>query len=325
MRAKAPSHRASEEQVLSMIRLYEDGYGCTEIGERLGFSGQSVWRWMKKRGVQIRPPSESNRKHTLNAAAFNDRSPAARYWAGFLMADGCVTGNKSTALSVGLGAQDAHHLEKLKAFLGSTHPVSMRPNRGYGEAGLIAALVIVSQELAESLKAWGIVPRKTWAAEVPDFLSEDVDFFRGLVDGDGWICLSCGKGHRDGYPVVGLTGTRAVCEAYSRWATTVTDHPHSIVANGSVFKVVTSGVRAQSLVRMMYSDPCVSLDRKQERARQVIEWVSRRPPFTYHHSGSQKPRVCGVEGCDHTVHAKGLCRLHYRRQHKSTPHQPSFF
>src|SRR5216683_3432093 len=71
----------------------------------------------------------------INHAAFDALTPEARYWAGFLMADGCLSLAKRRRkngkivfyklVSVQLKVTDCSHLFKLRRFLHSGHKITV--------------------------------------------------------------------------------------------------------------------------------------------------------------------------------------------------------
>lgn len=153
---------------------------------------------------------------------FLTEGPVQAYWAGFLLADGCISqpqraqGRPQTFLTA--ASKDLAHLEQLKAALASTYKIS-GPYAGCWH------LSVPSAALCQSLRRWNVVPRKSLIAS-PPALPESLEshWARGVMDGDG--CLSTayrgckavkrnGKGRppRPGrvYPVASIAGTESVC------------------------------------------------------------------------------------------------------------------
>lgn len=48
----------SQEQIDDAVRLYGTGLSLEQIGSRLGWDHNTIYRHLKKRGVQMRGPSD---------------------------------------------------------------------------------------------------------------------------------------------------------------------------------------------------------------------------------------------------------------------------
>lgn len=53
-----PRKVISPEQINQAIELYEAGNSSVTIGSRLGYDGATIWRALKKHGVQMRNSNE---------------------------------------------------------------------------------------------------------------------------------------------------------------------------------------------------------------------------------------------------------------------------
>src|SRR5579864_3198646 len=125
-----------KDTVLKCITEYQAGASFSQLAARHGVSVSAIWSHLKKAGVPRRPVS-SFRRHAVNQAAFDTITEESAYWIGFLMADGCIPfqQGKSWGFIVSLSLCDRGHLEKLKSFLGSEHPISEKHIRGGGYPG----------------------------------------------------------------------------------------------------------------------------------------------------------------------------------------------
>ncbi len=126
----------------------------------------------------------ATKKHSFNEHFFDviDNSTKA-YWLGFLMADGCNTGDE---LQVELSVKDKNHLSKLKKQLQATQSISHR-KRGKHE---MVSLRLASRQFCQTLTKLGCKQRKSFTLRFPkisDLLARD--FIRGYFDGDGCIHL----------------------------------------------------------------------------------------------------------------------------------------
>lgn len=206
------------------------------------------------------------RTYQVNEDAFDPLKATSMeyaYWLGFLLADGCVYGKY---LSVTLAAKDKEVLEKLRDFLGSTHPIRTRKEGS-------VRLEIHSEKLTAALKSWHIVERKSLVATVPDSLKNSPDFWRGMIDGDGYVATKQrertqrGKTHTVIEHVISLVGTREICSAFEVFVknnaiTTRAQVREHKFSNAFYFDV--TGPYAKMLHKLLYSRPGPRLTRKEQ-------------------------------------------------------------
>lgn len=203
-----------------------------------------------------RPPTYQHNPH-----AFRELTPEAEYWLGFLITDGCIVGGEDR-LHINLAARNAPHLEKLRSFLQSTHPVKITNYSGVAAA----AFDINSPKLIADLIGYGVTRRKSHTAMASRVLITRSNFWRGVVDGNGYIAL-----WREKYPYLELTSSFPLCEQFLGFVKRF--YPQSkaaICPDGSVWRVRLIGSAAQIIVTVLYKNCCVSLDRKQETADRII-------------------------------------------------------
>jgi hypothetical protein len=250
------------DQVTELVRLYEGGAQVHDLKPLFSIGDTTVVRVLKEQGVELRPPrtimKESRLKLTGNESAFDAITEESAYWAGFLMADGCVTQSKrggAPSIAVGLKADDYHHLEKLRDFVRGSHRICRYFNEGHK-----ASLTFRSQKIANSLARFGIVPRKSLVARV-FILESNRHFWRGMIDGDG--CLS----RHAGSPCLSLVGSRSIIEQFYDFVVSICPnfsrkiHPHH-----RVWTLHVVGFHALSVIRFLYEGCTVALDRKNQKA-----------------------------------------------------------
>ncbi len=275
-----------------MLSEYADGRSQSRIARDLGLNRGTVRDRLRRLGVPPDIRFQRARK-PLNHAAFAEVTPESAYWAGFLMADGCVHRPQQGQARIGvdLAVRDRDHLEKLRIFLGSGRTISMvhqgpRTVRGRFLAGTTAALFTVcSNSIADDLARFGIVPNKTHRERVVG-LEVDRDFWRGCVDGDGSIHYS--RSGRYVYPQLDLVGSRSLLEQFAAYIHTLVPkyegHPGAFRHSPSTFIVGTSGRTTVAVVRALYSGAVVALDRKRTLAEGVLRWATGRessPPVAH--------------------------------------------
>lgn len=205
------------------------------------------------------PKGSSRSKHHLNLSAFAEPlSAEARYWIGFLLADGCISNSRGyPQICLNLKLEDAEHVRKFARFVGVLEE-SVRESNDKGNFGQanVVKLQFTGKELIPQLAKYGIVPKKTWTASVPPTLAQDTDFWRGLVDGDG--CTN----KNGGYNRVALCGTLAIIEGFRKLCCVVTGFRPALTPSGSIFYAALGSSKATKLLRWLYYPGAVALERK---------------------------------------------------------------
>lgn len=259
------------EQAARILAAYAAGKGALVISKDEGVSEMRVTGVLRRAGTVMRPAGKP-RTYALDEAYFDAITDEARaYWVGFLLADGCITnGNR---LRLCLGVVDRAHLEAFRDAIGSTHPITERATKGgYKPGAMIAHFDARSARFAEGLARVGVIPRKSHTA-VPPVLPPDLQrhFWRGMVDGDGYISQS---GDR---VTIGLTGTLAVCTAFRAWVQTFLPTAATVRPNNTAWKFDVGGTmdgHVRGLLRALYEGATIALDRKAEHARDILAGVA---------------------------------------------------
>lgn len=250
---------------------YAAGGSGPDVAARHGVNAVTVIRWAKDANVRVRE-SREYRTYSLDESAFDEVTGESAYWAGFLLADGCVSacaekGRRRHSIIVALKTSDAAHVGAFRAFLRSDQPIGCAPD------GRFVRFAVDSQRLVDAVAKYGVVPRKSHTAAVPAFLANDHHFWRGVLDGDGSLCWSIDR--RRGYtrPVVSLVGSRRVCEAFSAFVTSrCADYAPRALPHKSIWQVRIQGPRAVRLMEEVYaSGP--ALPRKKAAAESFAAWL----------------------------------------------------
>ncbi len=283
-RAPLPQSKIDE-----LVRRYKAGEGGTSIARDLGTSKKTVYNYLVRLGVGLRPKSDRNgTTYTLPAgilagvtstgrpkggtpgpktffreAAFAVLTDEVAYWLGFLTADGCVHSPKdrpTKRLFLRLSTKDRDHLERFKAFLGTTNAIVVKKH--LDPAGVeqeTCCLAVTSDPLCANLARWGILERKTGREVVHPELRDNRHFWRGCIDGDG--CVYATPGTR-----VYLSGGRCVVEEWAAYVNRLTGWVMTINFQPGCFTGEVSGANARAVLRQMYDVDGPHLPRKKMKA-----------------------------------------------------------
>ena|SRR5947209_5886475 len=203
------------------------------------------------------------RKYTLNEGAFEVVTEESAYWVGFIMADGCISRDGTPdcrKLRINLKASDAGHLWRLRNFLQYEGPVATRDNGRY------CALEINSARLANSLRQYGVIEKKSRRASVIH-LDTNLHFWRGMIDGDGTLYL-----YKNMYPALSLCGSEVILSQFADYVRNVFPFMPkiSIRKRASIKQLAVAGQKAITLTRHFYGDCSIALDRKLQIAKTIM-------------------------------------------------------
>lgn len=202
------------------------------------------------------------RRANINEHVFDVlETPEQFYWLGFLLADGCVTSRESRpVVALGLSQRDSAHVERFRQFISSGHRLEVA--RG------ACALGVVAPHMAARLMELGIEPRKSGREQASQELSGSRDFWRGVLDGDGWI-----KYHRNGWGEVGLCGSEVLCGQFLSYVRTFvrTDASVKKAPKANCWSIRLRGYHAVTVMRVLYEGCPVALSRKAVEAKAAVE------------------------------------------------------
>lgn len=266
----------TDEQRQRAVEMCRGGATLQAAAGAVGISKETVFKEVRRAGVDM--PQGRPRSCEIDDHAFDVLTPESLYWIGFLFADGCLhqDGSGSPALVVGLSAVDRGHLEKLRAFLKSTHAISDLPPRNSKpihkggpdiKTGPSAYFRVRSKRIFEALSGRGIVTKS--ARVPPPDVAQSRDFWRGAVDGDGTVTVNRQqRGYV--YPQILLSGQLPLIETFARFLVANDLAPLRPYQGIGVWTIGTVGSTAAQIIRCLYSNTTVALSRKHAVAAAII-------------------------------------------------------
>ena len=176
--------RILQEEGDRIFELYENGMGTVKIAKTLDRHRMGIQHYLKRYGVPLRKTSPW--KNTYNTKFFSEYNPQSCYWAGFILADGCLRSDRAT-LTIKLANKDTRHLEKFAQAINFAGTIKRdRPN-GVSQCSVIN---INGEWLHSQLQEeFEIYPQKTYTTKLTRKVPRKYlhHFIRGIVDGDGGI------------------------------------------------------------------------------------------------------------------------------------------
>lgn len=172
----------SQSKIKNLISLATTNkYSAKKLAKMFNCDRKTIHKVLNKNGIFLPNLGRFKKKVFCDINFFINLSPISAYWAGFIVADGCLF-SKNKSLSFGLKKSDIIHLEKFKKAIKTNAKIShIKSNRS-------VHITICSQELFSSLIKLGITPMKSSRIKkikIPHTLMPH--FIRGVYDGDGSI------------------------------------------------------------------------------------------------------------------------------------------
>lgn len=284
----------TDEQEREIVAEYDGGRGSVEIARRRGMPQQTVYKILRRQQATTRAHTGL---YSCDHSAFDPPySPDALYFAGLLHADGCIhppRGKRDqSSICLALHATDRDIIDRFRAFLRADNPVIIRQYEAGGSFPSLnrrgmsrrAELLVTSDRLAASLAGLGVVPRKTRDGYPSDDAAASPDFWRGCVDGDGWLYwqMHGRPNSRKRRPAIGLCGNAQTIESFiyfARQLVPTTAKPRTLNQNpdSPYKKVEFGGSFAAVLIRALYGRGGPALNRKAKIAAEVMahpRWMS---------------------------------------------------
>lgn len=208
-------------------------------------------------------------------------TPNKAYVLGFIASDGTVykRDNHSGLIQIKLQESDEQILKDILTDMDSTYPINRVKN---GDVVQVV-ISITSQDLYNQLLNIGIEPNKTWNLKLQKILCHipkeyHIDFIRGYFDGDGCITKlnnnqisKVSIGFACPYDF-GLNLQTYLKETYNIDSSIHID-THRNFANLFCNLSINGATNKYKLLKSMYYEGCLCLQRKNKRAKELINAI----------------------------------------------------
>jgi lambda repressor-like predicted transcriptional regulator len=260
--------QSAEAKTDVIAALTEAGHSAREIGRMLGHSKSTICNIIERSNTE-----PVQRWRGCERPDFFEQidTPEKAYWLGFISADGCIVATaalpEGSHLNLKLAIRDKGHLVKLKEALGVYVAVRSGLHNGFGKIMGYAELNVRSGRITESLITLGITPRKSATLEPWDGPADLMPhYWRGLFDGDGSMAI---KG--PGLYTAFLCGSEACVRGFRAWAHEICGtNATPYFRDGCWYVSIGGRYQVPKLVRALYENAPVSLDRKQAIADAIL-------------------------------------------------------
>ncbi|MBD2446886.1 hypothetical protein H6G76_06855 [Nostoc sp. FACHB-152] len=201
-------------------------------------------------------------------------NPYYAYLFGFIQTDGHLYNSTRDRgrLSIEINKQDEHILLAFKNFIPFHSSITERVRTTNFSANQKSVIWrVYDKRFRDYLEMWGLPNgSKSQLIKLPSGQFSKVDYFRGLIDGDGSLGLTA-----KGFPFLSLvTSSSKIAVGYIEFINQVTGKVKTSTRNtrDSVYNIVVYKEDAQILVRHLYYDNCLALSRKLIKASEVLSW-----------------------------------------------------
>ena len=263
--------RLTVEQRQEAARWYNAGMRSEEIASRLGIRPGSVSKVVKEGGGVLPEVREARKRrggsYDLAPLVSMPLSPEAKYWLGLLYTDGCICRQGiGWSLSLGLAETDLASVEGFRSFIKAEQKIHRRKQTNLGGQDIVY-LRLYSTVFADQLAPFGIVPQKSVSSRPGEMLRESPDFWRGAIDGNGWLGLDVRN-----RLFLGLAGTKDACKDF--WAfchsITGTETRPTKAAHAESWSLKLSCRNAAIVMKALYDRPGPAMARKQGKALGIL-------------------------------------------------------
>jgi len=238
---------------LEAVQKYTNKQGTlNSIALEYSVSRKILTRWVKQSGNTVLPKKQLEYDETFFQKIDSEEKA---YWLGFIYADGCISDSNRFELSLAL--KDYSHLIKLGKLL----------NKEITKDNFRCRLSINNKTFGESLKNYGVIPRKSLILKfpktiLPEFISS---FIRGYFDGDG--CIYYGKKDlTSSSQAVSLIGTGDMLTTILKYTKIVVKLSHDARHHKDCYFIRIG--KTKDIIKFLdylYKDAEVYLDRKYEK------------------------------------------------------------
>lgn len=214
------------------------------------------------------------------------------YLIGFIQSDGTMeesTRNRGK-IKIELQTSDSNILEKMKTFLLTINVYSSLSSRtrntNFKKGYSSTTLTIYNLEFRNFMKKYIPVGKKAFNVEPPLDLDDCCvkHYIRGLIDGDGSIGFL-----KDGRPFISLFSVnKKIIDFCEEYFFKLTKFHRNLTPNtrDNGYNLMYSNEEAQTIIRDLYENSEIYLDRKYNNAMEALKWV--RPPGRRKRTGAKK-------------------------------------
>lgn len=190
---KWPYKKVLPEHVPVLIERYQGGESTEKIALDFPFGRDVILKVLRDFDVHIKTRKENrfSMGFTINESAFSDASePECAYFYGWLLTDGTLTKRKyGHQVSISIKSTDYKILESLSKYVGNGCSIKYRErlDKRTGKVYNTCSYSFSQHFIMERLLKFGLTERKSTREYSPKSFEMNRDFWRGVLEGDGYL------------------------------------------------------------------------------------------------------------------------------------------
>lgn len=257
-----PSTNIHPKYHKEIIEKYKSGISSVILSEEYNVSDDTILSFLRANNVSIVKPTELKfykNGYTINTDAFKDlKTEESAYFYGWLLTDGWITDNGRVGISVKRSDED--FILKFHNYLKLSTDVLRRDRQDTrtGKTYQSTELYFSDKSIRDRLVSLGMRPRKSTKEVCPDIYNSDRHFWRGVLEGDGWIA-----NHGHSYSC-GVVGSKELVGSFKEYCKTLgIDKFYTRRQSGDLYECVLKNKKSSTrLLTELYTDVSLFLNRK---------------------------------------------------------------
>lgn len=253
---------------------YLSGVNSNILGNKYGCSSDTILRFLRFSGIDIVKPTEYKfykEGYTINRDAFKDLgTEESAYFYGWLLTDGNIGDTGRVSLQVKRTDEDI--VLSFNKYLGLSREVLRRSrfDDRTGNTYHSTELYFSDKVITERLQLLGMSPRKSTKEVCPDVFKNNRHFWRGVLEGDGWI-----TNHGDSYGC-GVVGSKELVESFQEYCKLLgVDKFYTRCQSGDLYECTLGSRHAATiLLTELYKETSLFLERKYNIFKERYELYS---------------------------------------------------
>lgn len=201
-------------------------------------------------------------------------NPAHAYMFGFIQTDGHLSeGSRNRGkVTIELKIEDKTILEQFASMLPyHTNLYTRKRVSNFSTSFESAILQVFNKNFRDELLEYGMVyGKKSNVIAPPQCNFSRIDYFRGIIDGDGSLGITAGQ-----FPFLSLvTASESLASAFKSFIKEVTGKDKNTSRNSrdGVYNICIYKEDAQVIVATLYYEDCIALPRKKRIALEILAW-----------------------------------------------------
>lgn len=229
---KWPYKKVKPEHVSVLIERYQGGESARQICLDMPFAEDVALKVLRDFDIPIKTRKENrfSMGYTINENAFLDvAEPECAYFYGWLLTDGCLLEKRyGHNVSIELSLKDVEVLKGLQSYIrnGNTVRERHRLDKRTGKIYSMCSFGFQYEPITKRLLDLGLSPRKSTKEYCPDEFLFNRDFWRGVLEGDGYLSKlgACTK--------MQICGSEILCNQWFQYCKSIVPDMHNHKNNG---------------------------------------------------------------------------------------------